>query len=83
VKPPHGLCDNGVRWHQVLRESISDVEHFQIGEKYGDGEDDQLVVADSVDFKRGGGGAGSKAHGQIDVYEGRCVNGDESAGDAE
>jgi hypothetical protein len=43
---------------------------------------DQQVGVNSAEFKRGGGGPGSKALGQIDVYEELCVDGDESAGDA-
>jgi hypothetical protein len=66
----------------ILREPLSLVEHVSTGEKYGDGSDDYRAGGNSAEFKRGGG-AGPKAHEQIDVYEERCVNGDESAGDAE
>jgi hypothetical protein len=68
---------------QILHESVSYAEHFSSGEKYGDGADDQQVGAGSAECKRGGGGPGSETHGQIDVFEERCGNGDESAGDAE
>jgi hypothetical protein len=47
---------------QILRESISYVENFSSGEKYGDGAGDQQVDAGSADFKRGGS-PGSQAHG--------------------
>jgi hypothetical protein len=68
---------------QIPRESISCVEHFSSSDKYGCGADDQQVGAHSADYKRGGCGPGSEAHGQIEVFEERCGNGDESAGDAE
>jgi hypothetical protein len=65
-----------------LREPVSYFEHDSSGEKSGDGADDQQMGASSAELKRGGG-PGRKAHEQIDVYEERCINGDESARDAE
>jgi hypothetical protein len=68
---------------KILRESISYVEHFPSGEKYGHRADEQQMSADRAEFKRGGGGPGSKARGHIHVSDEQCVNGDESAGEAE
>jgi hypothetical protein len=68
---------------QILCESISYVEHFPSGEKYGHRADEQQMSADRAEFKRGGGGPGSKARGHIHVSDEQCVNGDESAGEAE
>jgi hypothetical protein len=68
---------------QMLRESFSCVEQFSSGKRYSGGANDRQVGGDSADFKGGGGGPGSEAHGQINDFDELCGNGDENAGDAE